>query len=297
MLTLSHITHTYRRASRPALSDVTAELTPGVYGILGPNGSGKTTLMNIITDNLIPSSGEVRWDGAPVRKMGKAYRELLGYMPQHQGVYDDFTANRFLWYMATLKGLDRKTAAAKIEELLTLVNLRGDAHRRMGAFSGGMKQRILIAQALLGDPKLLILDEPTAGLDPKERIRIRNFISEIAQDKIVLLSTHVVGDVECIAKEIMLLKTGQVIECAPIHTLIDGVQGKVWEADVPGDTVGSLSGKYLVSNLSAAAQEGTVCARIIAEGEPDLPGVRPVRPTLEDVYLYHFSDSDEVAVH
>ena len=295
-LTLSHLTHTYRRAAKPALCDVTAELTPGVYGILGPNGSGKTTLMNIITDNLVPSQGQVLWDGTPVRSMGRAYRDILGYMPQHQGVYDDFTANRFLWYMAALKGVQKKEAGEKIERLLGLVNLRGDAHRRMGAFSGGMKQRILIAQALLNDPRLLILDEPTAGLEPKERIRIRNFISEIAQDKIVLLCTHVVSDVECIAKEIILLKQGVLLRCSPTHELIDSVTGKIWEADVTREELSALGSHYLVSNLSAAS-DGRITARIIADEQPKLSDARLVRPNLEDVYLYHFSDSEEVAVH
>jgi len=292
MLTLTHLTHRYPRSPATALADLTLTLSPGVYGILGPNGSGKTTLMNIITDNLTPTSGEVAWNGTPIRKLGRDYRELLGYMPQHQGVYDDFTANRFLWYMSTLKGLKKSEAAEKIDRLLTLVNLRDDAHRRMGAFSGGMKQRILIAQALLNDPKLLILDEPTAGLDPKERIRIRNFISSIASDKIVLLATHVVGDVECIAREILLLKRGVLVTCAPTSQLIEDVEGKVWQADIPPERVGEISGQYLVSNL-AAATGGLIAARVISETVPELPGVHPVRPTLEDVYLYHFSDTDE----
>ena len=157
-LEIRSVNKTYRRGKKKALQDFSAELTPGVYGFLGPNGAGKSTLMNIITDNLRADSGEVLYDGTPIRKLGAAYRSILGYMPQHQGIYDDFSANRFLWYMAALKGMSHREAGPKIEEVLNLVNLRGEAHKRLGAFSGGMKQRILIAQALLNDPAILILD-------------------------------------------------------------------------------------------------------------------------------------------
>lgn len=295
ILTMEGISKTYRKGRKKALDNFSAELTPGVYGFLGPNGAGKSTLMNIITDNLLPDCGKVLYDGISIRQLGRAYRGLLGYMPQHQGVYDDFSANRFLWYMSALKGLDRKKAGEKIEEVLQLVNLREDAHKRMGAFSGGMKQRILIAQALLNDPSILILDEPTAGLDPKERIRIRNFISSIARNKIVLLATHVVSDVECISKEVLLLKNGQLIRKATTSSLIDEIQDKVWQADIQADSIPQVSGRYLVSNLSAVSG-GLVAARIVSEEPPDLPGCHNVRPTLEDVYLYRFSDSDQVVV-
>ena len=294
-LSIENIHKTYRRGQKKALTDVSAVLEPGVYGFLGPNGAGKSTLMNIITDNLKPDSGRICLDGTPIRELGAAYRAVLGYMPQHQGLYDDFTANRFLWYMAALKGLPHKKAQEKIESVLNLVNLREEAHKKIGAFSGGMKQRILIAQALLNDPRILILDEPTAGLDPKERIRIRNFISSIAQDKIVLLATHVVSDIECIAREVLLLKGGRLLRQAPTEELIRDIRDFVWETDLEMPDIAELSASYLVSNLSAAEQ-GHITARIVSETEPALPGCHLIRPTLEDVYLYYFADNDQVAI-
>ena len=194
-LEIENVSHTYKNGKK-ALSEISTSLTPGVYGLLGPNGAGKSTLMNIITDNLRPTAGEVSLDGNVIWKNSNAYRARLGYMPQQQGLYSSFTGTRFLWYMAALKGLSHREAKTRVNELLELVNLKDAADRRIGGYSGGMKQRLLIAQALLNEPDVLVLDEPTAGLDPKERIRIRNFISEIAADKIVLLATHVVTDVE-----------------------------------------------------------------------------------------------------
>lgn len=219
LLELKNISKSYKKGKR-ALDDINAELSPGIYGLLGANGAGKTTLMNIITDNISADEGQILYNGTDVRKMGKLWRSKLGYMPQQQGLYDDFTANRFMWYMAALKGLKKKDAQPQIEALLKTVDLQNDAHRKLGGFSGGMKQRILIAQALLGKPEILILDEPTAGLDPKERIRIRNRISEIANDKIVILVTHVVSDIECIADRVILMKNGKLIKMPLLPNLL-----------------------------------------------------------------------------
>lgn len=248
-LALNCISKTYKKGSVKALDNFSVTLTPGVYGLLGPNGAGKSTLMNIITDNLNADGGEVVYGGENIKKRGKDYRAVLGYMPQQQGLYDDFTLNRFLWYMAALKGLKKKEAKEKITQLLETVNLTDAAHKKLGSFSGGMKQRALIAQALLNNPEILILDEPTAGLDPKERIRIRNFISEIAEDKIVLISTHVVSDIEFIAKEIILLKQGKLVSHDTCQNLVNEIANKVVEMEIEKEELKYFQDNYRVSNL------------------------------------------------
>ncbi|HJA67534.1 MAG TPA: ATP-binding cassette domain-containing protein [Candidatus Mediterraneibacter cottocaccae] len=209
MLELQNITKYY--GARQALDHVSLTLENGIYGLLGPNGAGKSTLMNIITGNLKPTSGTVLWNGENAREMGAAYRSLLGYAPQQQGLYDTFTGIRFLSYMAALKGIPKKEQRGEIRRVLDYVNLTEKACRPIGTWSGGMKQRILVAQAILGDPHLVVLDEPTAGLDPKERVRIRENIRSISGDKIILVSTHVVSDIESIAKEIILLREGKIV--------------------------------------------------------------------------------------
>ena len=217
MLELCDITKKYK--DKLALAGVSLSLDNGIYGLLGPNGAGKSTLMNIITGNLQPTSGTVKWNGESLQSLGAAYRSLLGYAPQQQGMYDTFSGRRFLSYMATLKGISQKDMPEEIERVLSYVNMAEAANRPIGTYSGGMKQRILIAQSILGDPKLVILDEPTAGLDPKERVRIRERISELAGDKIMLVSTHVVSDIESIAKEIILIKSGTIIDHAAVDEL------------------------------------------------------------------------------
>lgn len=197
--------------SRIALNHVNLELTNGIYGILGANGAGKSTLMNLLTDNVRRQEGSILLDGKEILSLGKQYRSKVGYMPQQMGIYEQFTGIAFLYYIAELKGISKKAAKQQIQYLLEKVNLKNEGHRKLGGYSGGMKQRILLAQALLGDPDILILDEPTAGLDPKERIRLRDFIQELSQNKIVLLATHIVSDIEFIAKEIILMKEGQII--------------------------------------------------------------------------------------
>lgn len=285
-LEIKNISKTYKKGTVKALDDFSITLTSGVYGLLGPNGAGKSTLMNIITDNLNSDSGEVLYDGEDIKKLGKDYRTVLGYMPQQQGLYDDFTLNRFLWYMAALKGLKKKEAKQKITSLLETVNLKESAHKKLGSFSGGMKQRALIAQALLNDPKILILDEPTAGLDPKERIRIRNFISEIAEDKIVLISTHVVSDIEFIAKEIILLKSGQLVSRDTCNNLIKEIENKVFEIGTDKENLKYFQDNYRVSNL--CHNDDKIIVRTVTDNPPENYKIQPVKPTLEDLYLYVF---------
>ena len=200
-LRIEHLTKKY--GEKVALRDFTYTFTPGIYGILGANGAGKSTLMNLITDNVKRTDGQILWNGTDILKLGKRFRAKLGYMPQQQGMYNDFSARAFLRYMAQIKEI--KQADEQIEQLLELVNLREDAHKKVGGFSGGMRQRVLLAQALLGDPQILILDEPTAGLDPRERLRLRQYISDLAQDRIVFLTTHIVSDIESIAGDVLLM--------------------------------------------------------------------------------------------
>lgn len=223
MIELENITKKY--GEKRALNNVTLSLSNGIYGLLGPNGAGKSTMMNIITGNLRPTSGSVRYSGEDIFKSGWKYRALLGYAPQQQGLYDAFSGRRFLCYMATLKNIPKREMKSEIERVLSYVNLTDAARKPIGAYSGGMKQRILIAQAILGDPKIVILDEPTAGLDPKERVRIREKIRDISGDKIILVSTHVVSDIQSIAKEIILLKNGEIIDRGTVPELCGKYDG------------------------------------------------------------------------
>lgn len=217
MLTLNRITKRYKE--KTALDGVSLELDCGIYGLLGPNGAGKSTLMNIITGNIKPTEGKVLWEDADVWELGESYRSLIGYAPQQQGLYNSFSGRRFLSYMAALKGIPKKEVRDEMERVLFYVNMQEAADRAIGGYSGGMKQRILIAQAILGDPKLIVLDEPTAGLDPKERVRVREQIRTLAGDKIILVSTHVVSDIAPIAKEILLIRSGRLIDRDTVENL------------------------------------------------------------------------------
>ena len=219
MLELCNISKKYKE--KIALNDVSLKLDNGIYGLLGPNGAGKSTLMNIITGNLEPTEGTIKWEGTEVKELGSNYRSLLGYAPQQQGMYETFSGRRFLSYMATLKGISKSSMEDEINRVLLYVNMVEKSNQKIGTYSGGMKQRILIAQAIIGNPKLVILDEPTAGLDPKERVRIRERIAELSKDKIILVSTHVVSDIESIAKKIILIKTGKIIDYANVNGLCD----------------------------------------------------------------------------
>ena len=282
--------------SNLALDHFTASLEPGIYALLGPNGSGKSTLMNILTDNLKADAGEITYtsdDGVAedVLKMGVRFREKLGFMPQYPGLYPNFTVERFLWYMAALKGLPREKAKADIPAILAAVELDDVPRRKIGALSGGMKQRLALAQAVLGDPEILILDEPTAGLDPKQRIAIRNYIAKIAFDKIVLIATHVVPDIEFIAKDIILLKKGVIVDNAPPHQLTQKIEGKVWNVPCEETDVQRMQDTYRVTNISRDDEHGDVILRILAEEKPK-DDAKAAAPTLEDYYLYVFGDAE-----
>ena len=284
-LQLQNITKRYSKGAALAVDGISYTFTPGVYGLLGPNGAGKSTLMNIMTDNLPPTSGKITLDGVEIGKMGPKYRSALGYMPQQQGLYDEFTGEQFLWYMAALKGLPRAAAKKVIEDTLQTVNLDKDRHKKLKGYSGGMKQRILIAQALLNDPGILIMDEPTAGLDPKERIRIRSFISEISKDKIVLIATHVVSDVEFISKEILVMNGGRIIKDGTPQALIQDMEGKVFETVVTEEEHQALVASGIKIAGSALAGD-KLCVRVVTDTPPTVGEVTQVRPNLEDVYLW-----------
>ena len=239
-------------------------------------------MMNIITDNLSPTEGQVFYDGQEIHEMGKAYRSHIGYMPQQQSVYEELTLNRFLFYMASLKGMNRQQAKEEIRRLLELVNLTEQKNKRLGQLSGGMKQRALIVQALLGNPDILIMDEPTAGLDPKERIRVRNLISQVAQDKIVLISTHVVPDIEFISREVLFLKKGELVLSGPAPKLCDMLAGRIYEITASMGDIQELEGRYKCSALTSFGEQ--VKVRVITDTLPKEP-CEPVKATLEDLYL------------
>ncbi|WP_444435843.1 ATP-binding cassette domain-containing protein, partial [Ruminococcus bicirculans (ex Wegman et al. 2014)] len=244
-----------------------------------------STLMNIITDNLKPTSGSVKFDGVETSTMDADFRKILGFMPQQQGIYPNFTLERFLYYMAALKGMKKADAKPQIEKLINLVNLQDSRNKRLGGFSGGMKQRALIAQAMLGEPKVIILDEPTAGLDPKERIRIRNLVAQIAFDKIVIIATHVVSDIEFIAKEVLLMKRGEIIDSGAPHILCEKIDGKVFEITADESMLDEISAKYKVGNISK--DEKNIYVRVISE-QPPTYECKTCKPDLEDLYLYYF---------
>ena len=288
-----------------ALKGINYTFTPGVYGILGANGAGKSTMINLITDNVSRdkmNGGSILFgeDSAEedILKLGKQFRGLVGYMPQQQGFYEDFSPKAFLKYMAEIKGVKKikttddngnevvKTVNQQIDELLEVVNHTKVAYKKIGGFSGGMKQRVLLAQALLGNPKILILDEPTAGLDPKERISIRNYIAELSKDKIILFATHVVSDIECIADKVLLLKSGEIIATGTPVELIESMAGKVGEITCTLDEVGELQKEYKIGNIRQ--RKNGLALRVVGDELPEEAVKVGDNIDLEDVYLYYF---------
>ena len=260
------------------------QLSPGVLGLLGPNGAGKSTLMRILATITLPSEGQVTWNGQDISKHPDVLRQVLGYLPQDFGVYPNLTAVEFLEYLAAIKGLDGAAARRRIDELLQLVNLADVARKPVGGYSGGMRQRVGIAQALLNDPLLLIVDEPTAGLDPEERVRFRSLIAELSGERIIILSTHIVSDVEAAATSIAVTRKGSLLKHDLPEKFLQAVEGKVWAWLTGSDELAALKQNLLIS--STARRSDGVYVRVVAEQKP-VPEAAPVSATLEDAYLYH----------
>lgn len=286
-LELAGIRKSFREKEAVQSTDLCME--NGVYGLLGENGAGKTTLLRIVCGILQPTEGQVLCDGMDIRQMGGAYRNLLGYLPQDFGYYEDFTAYRFLHYIAALKALPEEYARDRIESLLEMVDLLPVKNKKLKTFSGGMLRRVGIAQALLNDPEILILDEPTSGLDPKERVRFRNIISSLGKNKVVILSTHIVPDVEYIADKILIMKDGKIIRMGTEKELAKEVTGCVWDCLVPEKDVEDFQTRFIISNLKN--QGDRVSLRIVSRKKPSADA-EPIAVSLEDVYLYYVQEGE-----
>ena len=282
MLTLSHISKSYGEFL--AIQDINLELDNGLYGMLAPNGAGKTTLIKMITTLLFPSEGEILYNGIQIQKLGEKYRDLIGYLPQQFGYYKNNTPVQYLDYLAALKNLPRQGLGQKIEELLELMGLSDVANKKMKKFSGGMIQRVGIAQAMLNDPKILILDEPTAGLDPKERARFRNIISALSKDRIVILSTHIVSDIESIANQVIMLKDKKLYQMDTVANICSLLEGKVYECPVADDDFTDFEREHLV--LSARQEQEVLQVRYYSENQE--PGAKSCTPNLEDMFLVSY---------
>ncbi len=281
-LIIDNVSKQYQR-KHYSLRDFNLTMTPGVWGLLGPNGAGKSTLMRILATITHPSEGKITWDGQDIVRQPDELRKVLGYLPQDFGVYPNLNAVEFLEYMAAIKGLDARTSRQRIDELLQLVNLTEARRRPLGGYSGGMKQRVGIAQALLNDPKLLIVDEPTVGLDPEERVRFRNLLSDLSGERIVILSTHIVSDVEAAATAIAIMNKGCLLQQAAPEGLLQSVEGKVWEWVVASEDLQEIRRRYLVSGMLRRADG--VRLRVVSETAPGT-AAELITPTLEDAYLY-----------
>ena len=289
-LQLEQVTKYY--GTKLAVDRLDMSLGPGVYGLLGANGAGKTTLVRLICDILDPTSGMIRYCHQDIHQMGEQYRSVLGYLPQKFGYYPEFTALRFLLYMSALKGLDKAAAMERSTELLRLTGLLQEKNKKIKTYSGGMQRRLGIAQAMLNDPYILVLDEPTSGLDPKERVRFRNLISSFSKDKIVLLSTHIVADVEYIADKIFIMKKGRLLKAGTLEEITSETGGIVWECAVSPTTAAAMGERYTIVN--AKRKEDKIILRIVSEDRPSKDAVQ-TEATLEDIYLHYFSgEGDEI---
>lgn len=293
-ITLEHISKhfndkksvTDRKIVKKAVDDVNLRFTPGVWGLLGANGSGKTTLMRMICGIMKPTEGRILYDGIDISQLGDGYREIIGYLPQEFGFYPEFTVQQYLEYIAALKGLPDKQTKMKIDELLVRLSLADVRKKRIVKLSGGMKRRVGIAQALLNDPEFLVLDEPTSGLDPGERVRFRNLLSEFAHDRIVLISTHIVSDVEYIATQNAIMKDGRILQTGTTQELVKQMHGKTYEAVISPQELAMWEQKVHIVNLRNE-EDGSICIRYL--GNPDdIPNAKPQNPHLEDLYLHLF---------
>lgn len=283
-LSMEHLTKQFKDMT--AVNDVSLQITPGVWGLLGANGAGKTTLMRMIAGIMKPTSGQIRYDGIPINELKESYRDVFGYLPQEFGFYPEFTVKDYLEYVAVLKGLSDRDSRRKIGELLEQMTLSSFKNKKISKLSGGMKRRVGIAQALLNEPEVLILDEPTSGLDPGERVRFRNLISEFAHDRIVLISTHIVSDVEYIATQNAVMKDGRLLARGTTEDLVKLVDGKVWTTQIPMSELSAYEQKLQIVNIRNE-ENGCIFLRYLAE-EPYGEDSVAVAPCLEDLYLWLF---------
>ena len=274
-----------RFGSKIAVNEISATLRAGVYGLLGANGAGKTTLMRMVCNILKPTSGRILYDGNEIEQLGETYRSYLGYLPQDFGYYPDFTCYKFLFYIATLKGFSKKNAPDRIIEVLSQVDLLDVKDKEIRQLSGGMRQRLGIAQAILNDPKLLILDEPTVGVDPQERVKFRNLVHRIAHGRTVILSTHIVSDIEYTATQLLFMRLGQIVGSGTPDSLLQQLDGKIWECSVPFGEADQYYDKFKI--ISQINHEDGCTLRLFHEGKP-MEAAKQVKANLEDLYLYHF---------
>ncbi|AQW23405.1 ATP-binding cassette domain-containing protein [Clostridium perfringens] len=287
MLVVNNVSKKY--GSFYALKDINLEFNNGVYALLAPNGAGKTTLIKLLTTLIFPTSGEILYKGTDIVSLDGEYRDIIGYLPQDFGYYRNYTPRKFLLYLAALKGIKKEDAVEKVKEVLKVVSLENVENKKMKGFSGGMIQRVGIAQALLNDPKILILDEPTAGLDPKERVRFRNLLSDLSRDRIVIISTHIVSDIEFISNEVIMIKDHKILYKDSIENICSTLDGMVYETSMTFEESKEFRKKYIL--LSEKQDGGIMKARFISQGNNDEKWVR-VNPNIEDVFLYQYRDEE-----